>query len=205
LDRVGLDFTIMGEDEWCCGYPLLVAGMGHYIHPLKEHNLKKVEEIGAKRIIFTCPSCYHTWKNEYRVEIDVLHHTEFMLELIDEGKIKLRQIPCKVTYHDPCDLGRNSLIYQAPREVITSIPGVEFVEMRWSKEYALCCGGGGDLEVVDAKIPTEIGRKVIEQAKETGAEILVTSCQQCKRTLNSARGDGIEVVDVAELVMKAMG
>jgi heterodisulfide reductase subunit D len=207
LDKIGVDFTIMGEDEWCCGYPLIVAGMSSYIEPLKEHNLKKIRDIGAKRMIFSCPSCYHTWRNEYRVELEMLHHTEFIKKLIDEGSLSFSSsLNYKVTYHDPCDLGRNSLVYDAPRKVINSIPGIEFVEMKHSREYALCCGGGGDLEVVDAPLPTELGKKVIQEAEAIKVDVLITSCQQCKRTLvNALNGDsGLKVMDILELVLESM-
>jgi heterodisulfide reductase subunit D len=196
----------MGEDEWCCGYPLIVAGMSSYIEPLKEHNLKKIRDIGAKRMIFSCPSCYHTWRNEYRVELEMLHHTEFIKKLIDEGSLSFSSsLNYKVTYHDPCDLGRNSLVYDAPRKVINSIPGIEFVEMKHSREYALCCGGGGDLEVVDAPLPTELGKRVIEEAEAIKVDVLITSCQQCKRTLvNALNGENsLKVMDILELVVEA--
>lgn len=208
LEKLEINFTIMGENEWCCGYPLIVAGMSSYIKPLKEHNLKKVKEIGAKTMIFSCPSCYHTWKHEYgEAEVEMLHHTEFIKRLIDEGKINLSETKKRVTYHDPCDLGRNSDVYEAPREIINSIPGIDFVEMKHNREYALCCGGGGDLEVVDATLPVKIGKKVIEQAEDIKVEAIVTSCQQCKRTLVNAVGKDskLEVVDILELVVKAAG
>jgi len=206
LDKVGVDFTIMGEEEWCCGYPLIVAGMGAAIDPLKEHNLKKIKEIGAKTMVFSCPSCYHTFKHEYQeAEVEMLHHTEFINQLIDEGKVKLSATKKRVTFHDPCDLGRNSSVYQAPRKIIASIPDIEFVEMKHNQEYALCCGGGGDLEIVEAELPVKIGKKVIEQAEEVKAEALITACQQCKRTLVNAAGKGskLKVMDILELVVEA--
>ncbi|MDI6800150.1 MAG: (Fe-S)-binding protein [Actinomycetota bacterium] len=207
LDKAEVDFTIMGEEEWCCGYPLIVAGMGDFVEPLKEHNLKRVKEIGAKKMVFSCPSCFHTWMHEYKeADVQMFHHTEFIKNLIDEGRIKLGELKAKVTYHDPCDLGRNSSVYDAPRQIIEAISAAEFVEMKHNREYALCCGGGGDLEVVDAKLPVEIGKKVIEQAEETGADILITSCQQCKRTLVNAvsKESKLKVMDILEVVMDIM-
>ncbi len=207
LDKAGVDFTIMGEEEWCCGYPLIVAGMGDFIEPLKEHNLERVKETRASKMVFACPSCFHTWMHEYKeANLEMFHHTEFIKDLIDQGRLKLGELKAKVTYHDPCDLGRNSNVYDAPREIIKAIPGAEFVEMKHNREHALCCGGGGDLEVVDAKLPVEIGKKVIEQAEAAGAEILITSCQQCKRTLVNAvsKESKLKVMDILEIVMDIM-
>jgi heterodisulfide reductase subunit D len=182
--------------------------MGAYIEPLKEHNLKKVKDIKAKKMIFSCPSCYHTWKHKYKeAGVEMLHHTEFINQLIDEGNLKLSStLNYRVTYHDPCDLGRNSSVYEAPRKVISSIPGVKFVEMRYNMAHALCCGGGGDLEIVDAELPLKLGRKVIEESKRVKAEILITSCQQCKRTLVNAlpKEDSLKVMDIVEFVVKAI-
>jgi len=214
LEKQGVDFTIMGEEEYCCGYPLMVAGMGDekVVEEMIEHNVGEVIKRGAKTVLFGCPSCLHTWRHEYKprfdkrgYDIELMHHTQFLKKLIDESKIKLKNLDLKVTYHDPCDLGRNCGIFDEPREVIRAIPGIEFVEMDNNREFALCCGGGGDLEIVDEKLPGEIAKVVVEEAKETGASVLVTACQQCKRSLAGAaeKEGGIEVLDILELINRA--
>lgn len=210
LKHGGVDFAILGENEWCCGYPLVWAGMRREAEELRKSNTKRIADLGVKTAIFSCPSCYHSWKTEYDIDIEILHHSQYILRLIREGKIQLKPLNTTITYHDPCDLGRNSGVYEAPREVIRSIPGLSFTEMRFNREKALCCGGGGDVEVVDENFPGAIAKQLISLAKETGAATIVTACQQCKRTMLKAlskeapEGSPLKVVDLAELVLKSI-
>jgi heterodisulfide reductase subunit D len=204
LQRVGIDFMIMGEEEYCCGYPLLVGGMKEKISFLIEHNCKQIMDRGIKKIIFSCPSCYYTFSKFYPLQdIQLLHYVEYLLQLLDEGRLPLSSINKVVTYHDPCDLGRGLGIYDAPRVLIEAIPGLDFVEMPKSKEMALCCGGGGDLEIVDQPLSQKIGYTVIEEAKKVRVQALITACQQCKRTLQKA-AEGIEVIDISELILLSL-
>jgi len=207
MERAQVDFAILGGEEWCCGYPLIGAGMGDKINALKEHNLEKVNELGAKKIIFTCPSCYHTWKTLYQPEMEILPSSELLEQLILEKKIPLKEISTTVTYHDPCDLGRNSGIFESPRRVLQSIPGIELVEMPNNRQLTNCCGGGGNLEMVDPDLAAEVAQMKIEEILETGAKMVVTSCQQCVRTIATrARRQKIDLVvkDLTELVAQAM-
>jgi len=210
LQHGGVDFAILGENEWCCGYPLVWAGMRREAEELRKENIKRITDVGAKTAVFSCPSCYHAWKTEYDVDIEILHHSEYMLRLIREGKIHLKPLNATVTYHDPCDLGRNSGVYDPPRDVIRSIPGLSFTEMRFNREKALCCGGGGDVEIADENFPGAIAKQLISLAKETGAGTIVTACQQCKRTMLKALSkeaperSPLQVVDLAELVLRSI-
>jgi Fe-S oxidoreductase len=213
LEQAGEDFTTLGGDEWCCGFPLEIAGMGHEVPELARHSVETVRAIGARRLVTTCPSCYHTWAHQYPrllgepLGFEVLHATEFLADLIDEGKIELHGFRFPVTYHDPCDLGRTSGIYDAPRRIIQAIPGIEFTEMAENRELALCCGGGGDAEMADAELTAAVGKRRIEQAQETGAKVVVSACQQCNRTLaEAARKNRIRVraMDITEVVWRAM-
>jgi len=210
LQYGSIDFGILGENEWCCGYPLVWAGMRREAEALRKENTKRIADLGVKTAVFSCPSCYHSWKTEYDVDIEILHHSEYILRLIKEGKIQLKPLNATVTYHDPCDLGRNSGVYDAPREVIRSIPGLSFTEMRFNREKALCCGGGGDVEVVDENFPGTVAKQLISLAKETGASTIVTACQQCKRTMlktlakEAPERSPLKVVDLAELVLKSI-
>jgi len=210
LQHAGVDFAILGENEWCCGYPLVWAGMRKEAEELRKSNIERITELGVKTAVFSCPSCYHSWKTEYDIDIEILHHSQYILRLIREGKIHLKPLDATVTYHDPCDLGRNSGVYEAPRDVIRSIPGLSFTEMRFNREKALCCGGGGDVEVVDENFPGTIAKQLISLAKETGAGTVVTACQQCKRTMLKALSKEAperspqKVVDLAELVLKSV-
>jgi heterodisulfide reductase subunit D len=213
LDRAGVDFMALGGEEWCCGFPLIIAGMGDAAVESVRHNVEAVRRTGAKRLVAACPSCYHTWKDEYShilgepLGFEVLHATELLEEIIPEGLVRLEPFEQTVTYHDPCDLGRTSGVYDAPRNVIRAIPGVTFVEMEHHHEYSLCCGGGGDVEMADADLTAAVARRRIGEAKATEAKVLLSACQQCKRTLAiGARREKVRVrvMDVAELVARQM-
>lgn len=211
LDRAGVDFMVLGGEEWCCGFPLIIAGMGDAAVESVWHNVEAVRRTGAKRLVTTCPSCYHTWQHDYRriigepLGFEVLHATELLEEMI--GDLQLKPLEETVTYHDPCDLGRTSGIYDAPRNVIRAIPGVNFVEMEHHHEYSLCCGGGGDVEMADADLTAAVAKRRIGEAQATGANVLLSACQQCKRTLaGAARREKmrVRVMDVVELVAQQL-
>jgi heterodisulfide reductase subunit D len=208
LDKAKVDFTILGGEEWCCGFPLIQAGMNEKMGKLVEHNQEKVEQVGAESVVFACPSCYHTWKEKYKTNAELLHSTQFMERLINEGKIVFKNgFHRTVTYHDPCDLGRNSGIYDAPRNILKQIPGLNFVELENSRQLSVCCGGGGDLEMIDPDLSAAIAQRKIEEIRRTGAEEVITSCQQCIRTISGyARKHKIKlkVKDITEVVLEAM-
>jgi heterodisulfide reductase subunit D len=207
LEKAGVDFTLLGGEEWCCGFPLIAAGMKEKAEALMQHNLQKVREKGAERIVFACPSCYHTWMEGCKNEIEIFHSTQFIKRLIEEGKITFKEKKTKVTYHDPCDLGRASGVYEAPREILQAIPGVELVEMEGNREECKCCGGGGNLEMVRPDLSAAIAQSKIEEIKATGADMVITACQQCVRTIfSNARKKKIPitVMDISEFVLKNM-
>jgi heterodisulfide reductase subunit D len=209
----GVEFTTLGGDEWCCGYPLLSAGMEADAVALMEHNVALVKALGAKRLVATCPSCYHTWKHLYPlfdsgpIDFEILHASEFLAGLLEEGLLKLRGLDETVTYHDPCDLGRKSGIYDAPRYVIESIPSLTFVEMNAHGPDAMCCGGGGDVQIADESVTAAVAARRVRQAHKTGARTLLSACQQCKRTLAvAARQQKVRMraLDVTELLWRAV-
>lgn len=213
METAGLDYTTLGSNEWCCGYPLIIAGMGDAVKELVAHNVAAIREKGASRIVAGCPSCYHTWLHDYPqimgepLGFEVLHLTQLLEQLISDGRIKMGEFPRAVTYHDPCDLGRNSGIYDAPRQVIGSIPGIIFSEMEENRQYALCCGGGGDVAMCNEELVHAVARRRLRQAEDTGAHVLLSACQQCKRTFMAAvRQEKIRmrVLDIVELVASVM-
>jgi heterodisulfide reductase subunit D len=207
LNKAGVDFTLLGGEEWCCGFPLIGAGMKKEARTLIQHNLEKVKEKEVKSVVFACPSCYHTWKEEYETDVEIFHSTQFIKRLIDDGKITFKERKVKVTYHDPCDLGRASGVYDPPREIIRAIPGVELVEMKGSREQCKCCGGGGNLEMVDPDLSASLAQAKIDEIQATGADTVITSCQQCVRTiLTTARRKEVPIsaMDITEFVMKNM-
>nr|HID14344.1 (Fe-S)-binding protein [Anaerolineae bacterium] len=212
LGHANVEFTTLGGEEWCCGYPLYVAGMGERIVKLARHNVERVRTVGAKRVIFTCPSCYYAWSHLYPKIADVSglefqHATEFAAELLMTNGLTLGPVEEVVTYHDPCDLGRKSGVYDAPRKVLASIPGLELREMSLVRESALCCGGGGDVEMADPGVTLGVAAQRLAQVQATGAKHVASACQQCKRTLQEgARKNRIRVqaIDVMELLWRSV-
>ena len=192
LKGAGVDFTLLGDDEWCCGFPLLSSGMKNESKKLADHNIEAVNKKCAKVLITSCPSCYHTWKHEYprisgkKADFEIMHLSQYLLRLIEDKKLKLKPLNIRVTYHDPCDLGRNSEVYDEPRKVIESIPGVEFIELEANKNLANCCGGGGNLESLDAGLSGRIAGSRAREIIAADVDVLISACQQCERTLGTA-------------------
>jgi len=208
--KANVDFTLLGEDEWCCGFPFLGAGLEDLFTRFMEHNIEAIKARGAGQVVFSCPSCYQMWREFYPEDtgIAIAHSTEYALKLIQEGLLPLSPIDMKVTYHDPCDLGRGARVFDAPRQIINAIPGVRFVELPNNRENCKCCGGGGNLEMINAKLSENIARNKIEEVMQTGADAIVTSCQQCVRSmLTYVRRNKIkiEVLDINQLIEKAIG
>jgi heterodisulfide reductase subunit D len=207
LDAARVDFTLLGEDEWCCGFPLLGAGLGDQLDGLIANNVAAVKAKGAKQVIFACPSCYRMWQEYYPREFEITHVTEFLWGLIKSGRLLLQGLDLTVTYHDPCDLGRGSGEYDAPRDIIRSIPGIRFVELTNNRENCKCCGGGGNLEMIDSGLTADIAKAKIDEVLHTGAEAVVTACQQCVRTMATytrRNKISIEVMDIVQLIQKAL-
>ncbi|MEQ8200431.1 MAG: (Fe-S)-binding protein [Syntrophomonadaceae bacterium] len=213
LTAAEVDFTTMGGDEWCCGFPLIGSGFTETADEFIRHNVNRIKELGIHTLIASCPSCYHVWKHDAAdalqgYDLKVMHTTEYLAELIKDGKIELNDLDEVVTYHDPCDLGRNSGVYDAPREIIKSIPGVEFIELQHNRQDALCCGGGGNLQSVAPEVALQIARLRLEEIKATGATIVVSACQQCETMLTNAIREAkspIRVMDISQLILEAMG
>ncbi len=215
LSRAGVRFTTLGDDERCCGFPLLMAGQLKQAEPLIRHNVEQMRALGMPRLVTTCPSCYHMWHYTYPEVIgeplgfEVVHAVEVLRDLVAEGQLELTE-PRRtgvVTYHDPCDLGRKSGIYDPPREILRRVPGYTFVEMQQSREHALCCGGGGNLETFDSDLVQEVAAQRIAQAAEVHATVLVSACPQCVRTLSrAARAQRvrIRVLDLTQFVEMAL-
>jgi heterodisulfide reductase subunit D len=215
LSRAGVRFTTLGGDERCCGFPLLLAGQLKQAEVLIHHNVEQMRALGLPRMVVTCPSCYHMWHHTYPEILDeplgfeVVHAVDVLRDLVVEGRLELTE-PRRtgvVTYHDPCDLGRKNGIYDAPREVLRRVPGYTFVEMQQSREHALCCGGGGDLETFDPDLVQEVSAQRIAQAVEVGATVLVSACPQCVRTLSKAaraQRVRIRVLDLTEFLEMAL-
>jgi len=207
LEVSGVNFTLLGEEEWCCGFPMLGAGLRDMFGEFRDHNLKVVREKGAQKVMFACPSCYQMWREHYPKDIEIVHASQFLLDLVTQGKVPLKQLDITVTYHDPCDLGRGARVFEAPRAAIRSIPGVKFVELPNNRESCQCCGGGGNLEMIDAKLSAEIAKRKIEEVLSTGADAVVTACQQCVRTMTTyvkRNKIPLQVLDITQLIHMAL-
>jgi heterodisulfide reductase subunit D len=209
-----VDFGLLGDKEWCCGFPLLSSGYKTEFLEFAKHNIEKINNTGAKFLVTSCPSCYHMWSHIYtaadtstKMNFKVLHLVQYLYKLALDKEIKLYPINAKTTYHDPCDLGRNSGIYEEPRKLIKLIPGVKFVELSNNHEDAVCCGGGGNVEAVDKQLSEDIAAMKAKAIIETNADIVVTACQQCVRTIMAGlkkENSKIKVMDISELVLMSV-
>jgi heterodisulfide reductase subunit D len=213
LNYTEVSFTTMGGQEWCCGYPLYNAGMKDEMADLVEHNLAQLKAMGVSKLVTTCPSCFYAWKHLYPqfvslpAGLTIMHASQLLAELLDDRRIVPGVLPRLVTYHDPCDLGRKSGEYDAPRYILKSIPGVELREMANMGDSALCCGGGGDVEIFNDEATMHVAVRRLRQALDVEVNTVVTACQQCKRTLlNAAQRmrQPVRVLDVTELIWEAM-
>ena len=213
LQAAQFDYTVLGGEEWCCGYPLLLNGQQEEMATIAGELVRRVTALGARTVVTSCPSCYHAWRHVYPqlvpgMSLEVLHTSEILLRALREGRLRLQEMPDQVvTYHDPCDLGRRSGLYDPPREVLRTIPGLRLVEMRDRRENALCCGGGGNLESTASQLVEQAAVRRLHQAIETGASAIVTACPQCRRTLaGAARREKarLRVWDLVEIVGRAV-
>ena len=178
---------------------------------LAKENIKAFIDNGVKKVLVSSPHCYHTFKNEYpefMVNFEVVYVTDYLNELIREGRLKLdKEYAKKVTYHDPCYLGRHNGIYDQPREILQAISGLELVEMADSRENSLCCGGGGGRIWVETPKEERFSDLRVGQAVKVGAEVLATSCPYCITNFEDSRlslddGVALEIKDITEILQE---
>jgi Fe-S oxidoreductase len=213
LNRTGIDFGILGSKENCCGESIRKTGDEELFKRLARENIKTFIENGVKKILVSSPHCYHTFKNEYpefMVNFEVVHITQYLSELINEKRLELtKEYGKKVTYHDPCYLGRHNGIYDEPREALKRIPGIELIEMPDSLEDSLCCGGGGGRIWMETPKGERFSDLRVEQAVGVGAEVLVTSCPYCithfeESRLNLEDSEATEIKDITEILQEVI-
>jgi Fe-S oxidoreductase len=209
LKKAGVDFGILGTRENCCGESIRKTGSEDVFKDLARENIKTFIDNGVKKILVSSPHCYHTFKNEYpefMVNFEVVHISQYLGELIEAGRLELTgEYAKKVTYHDPCYMGRHNNIYDEPRYVLTQIPGLELVEMVDSRKDSLCCGGGGGRIWMDTPMEERFSDLRLIQANEVGAEVLITACPYCitnfeESRLNLEYDDVLEIKDITEIV-----
>jgi Fe-S oxidoreductase len=213
LNKAGVDFGILGTKENCCGESIRKTGDEEVFKRLARENIKTFIDHGVKKILATSPHCYHTFKNEYpdfRVNFEVIHMAQYLFELAREGRLEFtKEYGKKVTYHDPCYLGRHNGIFDEPREVLKKVPGLDLREMPDCGVNSLCCGGGGGRVWMETKKGERFSDLRIEQAIEVGADVLVTSCPYCITMFEDSRltmnaSEKIEIKDITEIIHEAL-
>lgn len=216
LDKTGIKFAILGKEETCTGDPARRAGNEFLFQMMAYQNIQILNGYEIKKIVTTCPHCFNTLKNEYPAlggNYEVIHHTTFLQQLIDEGKIVMKESGSfkgkKITYHDSCYLGRANNIYEAPRKVL-EILDTELVEMKRCRTKGFCCGAGGAQMFKEEEKGTErINFDRAKEAVETGATIVASACPFCNTMLtdgvkNEEKEDSVKVWDIAEIIAESM-
>ena len=213
LNKAGVSFGILGSRENCCGEGIRKAGDEELFRHLAKENIKTFIDQGVKKILVSSPHCYNTFKKEYpefMVHFEVVHIVQYLFQLIKEGRLKLTgEYRKKVTYHDPCYLGRHNGIYDEPRDVMLKINALELTVMAESREESFCCGGGGGRIWMDTPKGERFSDLRVEQAAETGADVLVTSCPYCianfeDSMLSRKNGDVFEIKDITEIIQEVI-
>lgn len=216
LDKVGVQFAILGKEEMCTGDPARRSGNEFLFQMMAYNNIQVLNGYGVKKIVTACPHCFNVLKNEYPGlggNYEVIHHTTFLQQLINEGKIRMKEGNSfkgkKITYHDSCYLGRGNGIYEAPREVLQAFDA-ELIEMKRCRTNGLCCGAGG-AQMFKEEEPgtTRVNFERAEEAINTGATVIAANCPFCTTMLtdgvkNKEREDDIKVMDIAEMVAASL-
>jgi heterodisulfide reductase subunit D len=212
LNKVGIKYAILGKEEMCTGDPARRAGNEFMFQMMAYQNIQTLNNYGIKKIVTACPHCFNILKNEYSElggNYEVIHHTVFLQQLINEGKIKLKDGESfkgkKITYHDSCYLGRANKIYEAPRKILEALDA-ELVEMKRCGSKGLCCGAGGaQMFKEEEKGKTRVNFERTNEAIGTGANIIASACPFCNTMLtdgvkHAEKEDQVKVMDVAELI-----
>jgi Fe-S oxidoreductase len=211
LQRAGVSFAILGPRELCTGDPARRMGNEFLFQTLAEQNVQTMNAAGVTKVIANCPHCFNTLRNEYPQyggNYEVMHHTELLGRLVADGRLRPTvQLETLLAYHDPCYLGRHNQVYDAPRDVLASVPGVRTVEMPRHKERGMCCGAGGARMWMEEGLGKRINAERIDEATATGADTVGVACPYCLIMLDDGakgRGDTTEVMDIAQVVRRSL-
>jgi len=206
-------FTIL-SDERCCGEPQRVLGFTDAARETAQATAMAIAHSGARTVVFLCPTCLRMVKRDYPQwglgipgEAELLHLTEYLIRLLQTGRLKLTlPVEKAVAYHDPCALGRGLGIYEAPRLVLGHVPGLRLLELQHNRNRAVCCGAGGALDAIDQRLAIAAGIKALDLALAAGAEILATACATCKQSFlrHTSHLNELEILDVVELIARAL-
>lgn len=216
LQEAGYEMDLLEGEKTCCGTPFWVTGKDDKAEEWAANFLKRLEKRGVEEIITPCPSCFRAFDEVYpellgfeEFPIKVRHTSEVLEEIVNEDKLDLKnEINKKVTYHDPCEIGRYRDIYEPARNALKAIPGLQLVEMERNRDEAFCCGGGGGIKIMDEDASNEIAVERLQDALDTGADLLSTICPACELNLTHAtyiEDVHMRVLDVAELLAVSAG
>lgn len=209
IHRAGVPLNTLGQDEYCCTSPSLRTGQWDNTYECAEKVINSTERKGATTMVTACAGCFKTITHDFKEyysgpTFEVMHFTEYVLKLLKQKKIKFSgELKAKVTYHDPCHLGRHSGVFEPPREILKRMPGVEFVEMPHNRMDSICCGAGGGYKSAYNEFATNIAAERVKEALSTGAEIIATACPFCVLNLQHGAqkiGADVRIVDIAEMV-----
>jgi Fe-S oxidoreductase len=212
LERAGVKFAVLGREEKCTGDPARRIGNEFLFEMMAKENVKSLSGYGVKKIVTSCPHCFNTFRNEYPQfggAYEVYHHSEFLAGLVNEGKLTpVGRTERKITYHDPCYLGRHNGVFDAPRR-LAQLSSRSTVEMKQSREQGFCCGGGGGMSFVEEPRDKRVNQERARQALETGADVVAVGCPFCMTMMedgvNARKGDrDVKVLDVAELLWQSV-
>jgi Fe-S oxidoreductase len=212
MHEADVDFGILSNVEKCCGSTAFNLGYLNVLEKYGAENIQTFNKLGVKTIVTPCSGCYNTIGNVYaqlgECKFEVKHSVVLLAELIKQKKLKpTHPINAIVTYHDPCHLGRHGKIFDAPREILKSIPGIALVEMNRIREYSFCCGGGGGARTGKLEFALATARRRVKEAEKTGADLLVTACPFCEQNFldyMDAKGSTLELLDVVSLLKRSV-
>ena len=210
LKACGIEYMVL-PDEWCCGSPLIRTGQLDLAKELVKHNVEVIKSLGIKRLIFNCAGCYRCFSIDYPklggdLDVELMHIVELVADLYEKGKIKFKEVPPEVvTYHDPCHMGRYLGVYDPPRTILNAIKGIKLIEMERNKDQAWCCGAGGGVRAAFPDLSLWTAKQRVNEAIDTGATTLVSSCPFCASNLEWAikdMGVNMKFQDITQIIEK---
>jgi Fe-S oxidoreductase len=212
LHQAGVGFAVLGPKESCTGDPARRLGNEFLFQMQAQQNIETLQSAGVKKVIASCPHCFNSIAKEYPklgANFEVIHHSQLLAHLVQQGKLRPGNFTAKVTYHDPCYLGRHSRIYDEPRSVIDAVPGVQSVEMHRCRERGFCCGAGGARMWLEEKIGKRVNLERMDEALGTGADVVSTACPYCLIMLDDAvkerqKDEEVSVLDIAQILERSM-